>query len=222
MINGKQIRAARALLEWDAKTLATKTGLSLDTVFKIETGAVQARSSTEEKILCTFNDNGVEFLGNHGVQWIQHQVRTLTGIDGLKLFFDDVRHTAKTSGGDISICGFSEDYFEHKLGDYLDYHRKEMIPIKNYKMRCLIEEEDHNFGASDYCEYKWQRKENFSNVPFYIYGDKTAIIATTAPESPLILLINNRTIAQAYRRQFNAMWSNAIIPHAFAKEIKKK
>jgi len=212
MVDGRQIRAARALLGWDAKDLATKADLSLDAVFKIETGTVQARTVTAEKIAAAFNDNGVEFIGNHGVQWIQHQVRTLAGIEGLKTFFDDVRVVAKRSDDEIVICGVDEAYLEKKLGEYLDYHRKEMASYGNVSMRCLIEENDFDLGASDYCQYRWLSKESFSNVPFYIYGDKMAIIVASAPESPLILLIQNRAITQAYRKQFEAVWSTASQP----------
>lgn len=212
MINGRQIRAARALLEWDAKDLATKTGLSLDAIFKIENGVVQARGGSIEKIIGVFNDGGVEFLGSHGVQWIQHQVRTLAGVDGLKTFFDDVRAVVKRAPEEIVICGVEEEYLEKKLGEYLDYHRHEMTTFGNVKMRCLVEENDFDLGASDYCQYRWLPKENFSNVPFYIYGDKMAIIVTTAPEAPLILLIQNRAIAHAYKKQFETIWATALEP----------
>lgn len=219
MTTGKQIRAARAFLEWDAEDLATLTKLTRETIFNIERGTVQARSTTLEKIVRAFNDNGVEFIGDHGVQWIQHKVQTFVGTEGLKIFFIDVRAVSKTTEEEIVICGFAEDYFEKKLGDFIDSQRKEMAALNTVRMRCLIEEGDPNVGASEYCQYRWQPKENFSNVPFYVYGNKVAIVATSAPESPLILLIDNASIAQAYRRQFGAMWDAAInIPKRQAKK----
>ena len=213
MPTGRQIRAARMLLEWDAKDLAAHTGLTNVTIFNIELGKFQARDASLEKIVRAFNDNGVEFVGDHGVQYVQHQVRTLVGVEGLKSFFEDVRTVAKQSDKEIVICGIDEEYLEEKLGDFVNTQRQAMAAIANVKMRCLIEENDFDLGASDYCQYRWQAKENFSNVPFYIYGDKMAIIVTTAPENPLILLIQNRTITEAYRRQFDAMWNAAIEPH---------
>jgi hypothetical protein len=79
-------------------------------------------------------------------------------------------------------------------------------------MRCLIKEGDSNLGASEYCHYRWQAREHFSNVHFYIYGGKMAIIIASGPEDPLIMLINNRTLSQAYRKQFEAMWGVAKEP----------
>lgn len=127
---------------------------------------------------------------------------------------------AKSTDEEICICGFAEDYFEQKLGEYLTYQRKEMASYGNIRMRCLIEEGDSNLGASDYCQYRWQAKEYYSNVSFYIYGDRTAIIETAGPEDPLILLIRNPTISQSYRRQFAAMWALGKQPPLKPKALK--
>jgi hypothetical protein len=45
----------------------------------------------------------------------------------------------------------------------------------------------------------------FSSVPFYIYGDRFAIIKFT-PE-PHIYVIKNSAIAHAYTLQFEAIWN---------------
>jgi len=193
--------------------LAVLVGIARPTLNKILNDEAVAKEDTMRRIRSALEQKGVEFIGTIGVQWAQHQVRTLSGIEGLKTFFNDVRYIAKHNPEEqIAICGFSEDYFEEKLGEYLDYHRKEMVNFGNVRMQCLIEENDCNVGASDYCQYKWQPKENFSNVPFYVYGDRTAIIVTSAPEDPLILLIQNRSISEAYRRQFASMWATAKEP----------
>ena len=209
MINAEQIRAARALLDWSTADLAKQAELTVNGINKIERGHVQAHRDTLEVLQKVFETAGVEFIGSIGVQWAQHHVRTYTGVEGLKTFFDDVRYTSQHSDEEIVICGFSEVYFENKLGEYLDYHRREMLSFKNVKMRCLIEESDFSVGASGYCYYRWLPKENFASVPFYVYGDKAAIIVTTGPEDPLILIIQNGTIAEAYRRQFAVMWAIA-------------
>jgi transcriptional regulator with XRE-family HTH domain len=209
MINAEQIRAARALLDWSTADLAKQANLTVNGINKIERGHVQAHRDTMEVLRRVFENAGIEFIGNIGVQWAQHHMRSLTGLEGLKTFFDDVRHTVQNLNEEIVICGVSEKYLEDKLGDYLELHRKEMATFGAVQMRCLIEEGDLALGASKYCLYRWQAKKNFSNVPFYIYGDKMAIIVTSGPENPLILLIQNRTIAEAYRRQFDALWSVA-------------
>jgi len=210
----KQISAAMALAGITQDELATLADMGRPSLNRILNDEVVAKEETLRKIKYALESKGVEFIGNIGVQWAQHQVRTLTGIDGLKTFFDDVRYISQHLDEEIVICGVAEAYLEDKLREYLDYHRNEMTNYGNVRMRCLIEESDLDLGASGYCQYRWQPKENFSNVPFYIYGDKMAIIVTSAPEDPLILLIQNRTISNAYRKQFEAMWEASKEPKA--------
>src|ERR1700733_9628335 len=115
MITGRQIRAARSLLDWDAQTLADQAGMTRETVSRIENDTVQAQERSMEKILRAFDEYGIEFIGSTGVQWAQHQTKTLVGIEGLKTFFGDVRAVAQNTNEEIVICGFDEDYFENKL-----------------------------------------------------------------------------------------------------------
>jgi transcriptional regulator with XRE-family HTH domain len=208
----RQISAGMALAGMTQDELAILAGMARPSLNRILNDDVVAKDDTLSKIRQALESRNIEFIGNTGVQWAQHQVRTLAGVEGLKTFFDDVRDVAQKTDDEIVIFGFSEKYFEDKLGNFIDFQRKEMATYKNIKMRCLVEEEDHNFGASSYCEYRWQPKENFLSVPFYTYGDRTAIIATSAPEDPLIVLIQNATISKAYRKQFGTMWSVAKEP----------
>jgi len=205
-LSARQISAAIALAGTTQDELSSLAGIARPTLNRILNEDVVAKDDTMHKIRQALESRGVEFIGNIGVQWAQHHVRTLAGIEGLKLFFDDVHDDIKREGGDVIICGFSERYFEDKLGDFIDFQRSRMLSLDNFKMRCLVKDNDEALGASDYCEYRWQDDEQFSNVPFYIYGNKLAIIATSAPENPLILIIRNSSIAAAYRKQFEAMW----------------
>ena len=202
----KQIVAAMGLAGLNQDELASLAGIGRNTISRILNEQTTPSDDTLRLIKSALEQKGIEFIGNIGVQWAQHQVRTLSGVDGLKAFFDDVRVTVQGSDKEVIICGIDEKYLEDKLGDFIPYQRNEMAKISHLRMRCLIEENDFELGASDYCKYRWQAKANFSNVPFYIYGDKLAIIVTSAPEDPLILLIHNRAITEAYRKQFEAMW----------------
>jgi transcriptional regulator with XRE-family HTH domain len=207
LFSSSQLRAARALLNWSRADLAKQTGISEPTLHRLENEMGEPETRTQNKIRGVLEAHGIEFVGKIGVQWAQHQVKTLTGSEGLKTFFDDVWQTVQVSDDEIVMGGIAERYLEKKLPDFIEFQRKRMAELGKIKMRCLIEEGDMNIGASRYCRYRWQTKKHFAHVPFYVYGDKMAIIATTGPEDPLILLINNRTIAEAYRRQFELMWS---------------
>jgi predicted transcriptional regulator len=66
MISPAQLRAARALLGWSAADLAERSGLSYPTVQRAENGTTDARSSTLNKMLDTFQAAGIRFV-DHGV-----------------------------------------------------------------------------------------------------------------------------------------------------------
>jgi len=184
-LSARQISAAMALAGMTQDELATLAGIARPSLNRILNEEVVAKEDTLSKIRHALESRSVEFIGNVGVQWAQHQMRTLAGVDGLKTFFDDVRSVAKNTDEEICICGFSEDYFEKKLGEYLDYHRKEMTNYGNVRMRCLIEEGDSNLGASDYCQYRWQAKEYYSNVSFIFMAIGPPLLKRRAPKTRL-------------------------------------
>ena len=65
MITSDQIRAARALLRWSGKDLATKTGLGFSTLMRLEVleGVPGAQAKTLETIQKVFEQAGIEFIG---------------------------------------------------------------------------------------------------------------------------------------------------------------
>ncbi|MFG1185671.1 MULTISPECIES: helix-turn-helix domain-containing protein [Xanthobacter] len=72
MVNGRQIKAGRALLGWSRKDLAERTGVTADTVKVVEQDAVtlEALSSTRTRLCATLEAEGIAFLngGSMGVQ----------------------------------------------------------------------------------------------------------------------------------------------------------
>ena len=76
--------------------------------------------------------------------------------------------------------------------------------LNKVKYKILVREGDTNFVASSYAQYKWLPKEFFSTVPFYVYGDKMAVILFEV--EPTILVFEYTLISEAYRKQFEAMW----------------
>ncbi|WP_420429094.1 helix-turn-helix domain-containing protein [Kordiimonas sp.] len=63
-ITGEQIRAARELIRWRQSNLAEQSGVSLDTIKRLEAirGEVSANVRTVDAIVQTFRDAGVRFL----------------------------------------------------------------------------------------------------------------------------------------------------------------
>lgn len=81
---------------------------------------------------------------------------------------------------------------------------------KNFFFKTLVEWGDDYFAGSEYAEYRWAKKDDFSNVPFYVYGDKLAIILFG--KEVIVYLLENKDISDAYRKVFNVMWERADVP----------
>ncbi len=215
MITQRQIRAARALLGWDAADLAEKAGLTRATLSNIENGLVQARVGTLEKLARVLQDNGVEFMQNQGIRLKTHSVETYEGREGFTRFYEILDHELIQNGGDVCVSGVDEKLFS-KYRNNPEEHRSRMVELllkhPNFKMRILVAEDDYNFVASKYAMYRWQPKESFSPTAFYVFCDYLALISFVHEPAPLVILIKSAAFAEAYRHSFNLVWSSAKVP----------
>jgi len=65
-LTAAQIKSARIFLAWKQEELATKSGVSLQTIRRLEnlTGIISANASTLNKLISTFEANGVTFTND--------------------------------------------------------------------------------------------------------------------------------------------------------------
>ncbi|MDE1902043.1 MAG: helix-turn-helix transcriptional regulator [Alphaproteobacteria bacterium] len=209
-ISGKQIRAARALADMRQDELAQLVGLTPQAIRKIEDDAVQPREGTMADMVSVFTARGLEFIENQGVRFRPEGIQILSGREGLITLMDDIYDACRRGiAGDLILAGAPEDDFERILGDYDAVYLANMGSVPNLKMRTLIQEGDMNFVSGAYTEYRWAPKELFQPVPFYAYADKLAIIVFNTDPSPRIFMIQSKTIADAYRLQFEGMWKQS-------------
>ncbi|MBT8518747.1 helix-turn-helix transcriptional regulator [Polynucleobacter paneuropaeus] len=75
LITSDQIRAARAMLRWSGKELASKSGVGFSTLMRLEVleGTPGSHVKTLEAIKKAFESAGIEFIGTPeqgaGVRW---------------------------------------------------------------------------------------------------------------------------------------------------------
>ncbi len=212
MISSHQIKAARALIDWSQQDLADAIEVSLPTLRNIEKGG-DAKLVTLKKIKTTLEVNGIEFGVSDGVRRRSTVLRTLEGQEGYWKFYDDVYETVKESGGEILVSNVDEREFDKWLGDRWEIQKNRMLDLSNeqdFSIRILVKEGDRHFTVPEYADYKWTPKDRFSEIPFYVYGNKLAIILFE-PDNVSISIIDNPKIAGAYKKQFDVMWDQAII-----------
>ncbi|MFC3691561.1 helix-turn-helix domain-containing protein [Chenggangzhangella methanolivorans] len=66
MVNERQIKAARSLLDWSQQELAERAGIARFTLIKIETGEARAQEATISKIVAALENEGIVFFETEG------------------------------------------------------------------------------------------------------------------------------------------------------------
>lgn len=212
MITTAQIRGARGILGWSQGDLAERTGISATSIGSIENGLTQPRDSTVQLIQKAFEDSGIEFLPNDGIRKKSGEVKIFQGRTEFWQFFEDVYQTLRDEGGEVVVHNVDERKFEKWLGnENLETHIARMKNTKGLSYRILLKEGDTYFLATpDYSQYKWIPSTFFSSVPFYVYGQKLAILLFDA--EPTVIVLEYPSVAEAYRLQFELFWDMAKEP----------
>lgn len=213
-ITPAQCRMARALLNWSQPELAERCNLSVMTVSKFEKEAsdYSPEAKTLMKMMENFKNAGLEFTSGEGVKRKENTIHVYEGKKGFWDFYDDIYETAKEVGGEFCVNNVSEKVFESWLQEKAEPYKKNMAELPNkIHMKIIVEEGDDFFTATKYAEYRWAKKEKFSNASFYVYGNKLAILLFE-PENVFVYVINEKRIADEYRKQFGTLWEQADEP----------
>jgi transcriptional regulator with XRE-family HTH domain len=207
----KDIRAARVYMDWSQDDLAERSGLAVSTIRNIEAGLNVPSGKSAQALDRAFSEY-IDFLPNGGFQPRQESVTVFKGRSGFISFIWDVHEIVRSVGGDICVSNVDEQDFLVWLGeDEAQRYKDAMAALdKNFFFKILIREGDDYFAAGKYAEYRWVPQKEFANVPFYVYGDKLAILLFDT--EPSVYILKNKKIADAYRAQFNVLWDRAMKP----------
>ncbi len=214
MITGRQIRAARALIDMSQDELAQAAGLTPQGLRKIESGDVQPREGTLADIAKVFDLRGLEFTEHQGVRFKPNDIEIFEGPERFDQFYDFIYEHLKEHGGDVCI-GSSNARLYAKYRKNPELHRERMRDLSKtgrVTFRILAEEGDKHLTASSYAQYRWQPKENFAPTSFYAFGNCLALISFIHTPAPYVVLLKSGPFAQAYRQAFDLAWEKGKIP----------
>jgi transcriptional regulator with XRE-family HTH domain len=209
MIEPRQIRAARALLNWSQSNLADASGVAVSSIKNIENNLTVARKDTIEDIRNALERAGVEFTLDGGVRPHKPEVTILTGREGFKKFFDVVYEEIK-DGGEIYGSGVDEAQVGRATGGYGQVHIDRVSKIKDKVTgKFLLLDGDTNVMAASYCEYRWLQKEYYESTHFYIFNQKVAIISIFSDDDILIVIHDIPRLSEYYKKLFFKLWNDA-------------
>ena len=211
MITGRQVRAARSLLDWRVEDLARKADLTTVTINKFEADKVQPHENTLQSILRVFDKHGIEFTDGEGVRIRKNEMRVFAGKAGYRQMLDHIYKVMKEDGGG-RICQIASDaeYLAH-ADDYADVHIERMAALPNIDARVLTIEGDDNFPAS-YCTYHWLSKKYATLAPLYIYNDYLVFPLHESSRQMELASIHSKMLAEKYAEQFELFWNESFVP----------
>lgn len=212
MITGLQIRMAKAALNWSFDDLATKTGLSRQGLHNLANEISKPQKETNDKLIKVFEDSGIEFVED-GARLRSNIITVYEGKDCYLRILDDAFRVLK-DGEEFIASGSDERRSTEEVIDRLKAMRKSGI-----KMRSLIKNnDDHIMGELE--EYRWMPDE------LYVEGDVKVIFGDTVAylmswlNTPRVVKITDKNIAEENLRMFNHIWNSAKQPKKSSSEIK--
>jgi transcriptional regulator with XRE-family HTH domain len=209
MIDEKQLRAARALLDWSQERLAQVSGVARATIKNIENRMSLPRRESADAIRSALERAGVEFLPRSGVRLRDNIIETFEGADATRALVEDIYETLRDTGGEILIAFLNEEKGIQDLGfDYLE-EQGEKRRNAGITHRLLIRrKESYIVGPLD--SYRTMPDEYFSPHPFFIYGPKLALLRTEPVARAVIL--NDVAFAESARNLFDFIWDRTEMP----------
>lgn len=212
MISRTQIKAARAMLDWSQKRLAQECdSVSEPTIKLIETGKINSTPETLGALQGTFEDMGLEFIPQNGVRVRDDLVTVIEGRTDENTFLqllDDIFYTMRDTGDEV-LWSFVDELTSPQPV----IERENMIRSNGIKYRSLVKHGDKNF-LHDMEEYRWLPSGQFLANLTAVYGDKFATVVNKphSNEVEKIIIINNPSIAEMKRKEFDIIWDYSAKP----------
>lgn len=220
MINAKQVKAARVLLDWTQADLARHADLSVEAIKSVELGKTAPRRTTIEKITTACERAGVEFTDRSGTRLTGNIIRVFEGDEEFGDFLDDIYVTISITGGDILVCGTGGGTkFVEQIDKSRPQHTLRMEKLDNFSFKAISGDKDSSVAIKSYVQLRYLPNETLPAVPFYIYGDRLAIILWKT--IPKVILINDPDVSNSYKEQFNILWKMGKIANATSSDINR-
>ncbi|TKJ17577.1 hypothetical protein CEE44_03520 [Candidatus Woesearchaeota archaeon B3_Woes] len=110
---------------------------------------------------------------------------------------------------EVLIFGIDDGVLSNLDSHYLTYLNIyfNKLEKKKIKEKIIIKKGSKKIKEAKTTEYRILPKKSIGNVAYEVYGDKVAIFLWGSPNH--LILIENKEVAESYRKQFNILWNHA-------------
>ena len=210
-LHAGQIKAARAMLDWSQEDLAQAAGLALNTVRNLEMGNISPRGTTNNVIRQVIESAGLEFIEGRGVRYRTDDVQLYQGSESCSAFFDNMAHTIRKKGGDITVITRSMTLLAEVCGAEPSEESEQLAALGAIaSVKCLLAEApESSLAVPANFQLKVTPKRNIGPLPCFIYGDKYVVALADFVMAPRFVVFNLPSCAQSQREHFQSLWDDA-------------
>lgn len=133
-------------------------------------------------------------------------VEVLKGKEVLRSIYRDIINILENESREILISGVQEKTYLNQDPIGLKQHLNRLRKMKCTE-RILVKEGETMFVEGSQTIYRQVPEQYFSPSPMFVYGNHLTLLIAGDPQHAII--IENTSLAEAYRRQFNLLWKNA-------------
>lgn len=214
IITSSQIRAARGLLRWKQKTMASMSGVGVSVLRDIEKEDKAVPTISGLKIRKTIEDAGVELIENDGVARRHDTVKVHRGVVAQDMIYDMFEKAVENKSEPVFIVCKSWENLSKFLGlnDKSNCKRFELIS-KHITVNCLLSDSDHIHEQN--LPFKFRvLYEMFIPGTCHCVIDNKYVSAEPENEDGYMYLIRNSVgQRECFINQYKPAWEKAVPIH---------
>ncbi len=200
------VRAARALLSWKQEDLAKAAGLSLPAINNFERGIATPRMDTLNNIRKALEEGGIEFLPHEGLRK-RTEIFEMRKCEGATFVSDanlDLFDCMK--GPSDEVCWITEDDNKWRTMQYAELDKYPQLQAQRQWQQRILIADDVQVVHRDHKYYRCLPRQLIGRVTYMVYKDRFCLFLFDAQRT---VVIRNPSIAEAYQKQFDYLWSIA-------------
>ncbi|MBV8061296.1 MAG: helix-turn-helix transcriptional regulator [Alphaproteobacteria bacterium] len=208
IISSSQIKAARAILDWQQDELAAKSNLSPGTIRNLEKGKFSANSAQLVKDAC--EQAGLEFIENDGVRRRSTRVHVYEGHDSRHHFFNDLMTEAHKGRLPVLCSAQSFHLLEDALGHASHDATDRLEQLCNVaEVRCLLRQRPKHFPDTPSLQCRLTTQPTIDAASYLICDDVYYNIIHTGRRSYTFIAYRLPQHARDYRHHFLPLWESS-------------
>jgi len=134
---------------------------------------------------------------------------TYQGREGAVAFFNDIMQTIRKRSGDVLIVASCESALPNPCengGHGLD----RLLSLNGAtEIKCILTDASEPPLSTPRFEFRFISKHYVDPIPFFVYGDKYALMTQNGSAFPKFIVVQSPATAEASRRHFLSMWDKA-------------